>query len=110
MMERCEADLLPEEYEFRYVYFWMQFHGLTLNMMNINKVTKLAQQIGKTKLVTEEEASKWGKFARARVQIDTTKPLPRDVEVIMASKRKRTVQIKYEKLPRVCYSCGFFGH
>ncbi|XP_026383405.1 uncharacterized protein LOC113278897 [Papaver somniferum] len=109
-LQRCVEDLLPEEYDFRFVYFWLQFHGLPISMMNITKVTKLAQRIGTTKPITEEDATKWGRFARARVLIDTTQPLPRDFIITLASKKKRTVQIKYEKLPRVCYFCGFFGN
>lgn len=87
VMERCDGDLLPEEYEFKYVWFWIQIHGLPISMLNNKKIYGMAKRFGNPQEISEEDAAKWGKYARVRVRIDITKPLPKEMKVILASKK-----------------------
>ncbi|KAI3832574.1 hypothetical protein MKW98_002120, partial [Papaver atlanticum] len=67
-------------------------------------------RFGTPQNISEEDAVKWGKYARFRVKIDITKPLPKEMKVILASGKIRMAQFRYEKLPILCYFCGLFGY
>lgn len=110
VLERCDEDLLPEEYEFKHVWFWIQIHGLPISMLNRKKILSMSKKFGSPQDISDEDAAKWGKYARARVKIDITKPLPKEMKVTLASKKIRMAQFTYEKLPRLCYYCGLFSH
>jgi hypothetical protein len=53
----------------------------------------------------------WGPYLRAKVLVDISKPLLRCI-TIFSEKRQTTdlYDVKYEKLPNYCYSCGIIGH
>lgn len=109
-MERCDGDLLPDEYEFKYVWFWIQIHGLPINMLNNTKITDMVKKFRTPQNLTEEDVAKWGKYARIHVKIDITKPLPKEMKVILTSKKEILAKFRYEKLPILFYHYGLFGN
>jgi hypothetical protein len=53
----------------------------------------------------------WGNYLRARVEVDTDKPLLRGVMVF--SQRRNMSEwydVQYEQVPHYCFSCGILGH
>ncbi|XP_026457315.1 uncharacterized protein LOC113358023 [Papaver somniferum] len=110
LIERCKEDSLLKDYDFKYVCFWIHVYGLPFSMLNPSKVLNIIQNIGKPDPIDTTMAAKWGKYTRVRVQLDITKPLPKDMIITLKSKKKITIHFRYEKLPRMCFFCGFFGH
>jgi hypothetical protein len=51
-----------------------------------------------------------GDFHRARVLLDSTKPLTRFVHSTLEGQERMFLQIKYEKLPKFYDHCGLMGH
>ena len=80
--------------------------------MNEQWGRKIAGMIGTVEKVdVDAQRRAWGPYLRAKVKIDITKPLRRGV-ALFSAKRKRTewYEIRYEKVPNYCYSCGIIGH
>ncbi|XP_026399286.1 uncharacterized protein LOC113295152 [Papaver somniferum] len=110
LIEKGNEDSLLEDYEFRYEVFSLHIYGLPLSMLNAEKVASIVSIFGTPESIQKSLAAKWGKFAKLRVKIDITKPLPKDMEITLKSKRKIKITFRYEKVPRLCFHCGFFGH
>jgi hypothetical protein len=51
----------------------------------------------------------WGRCLRIRLNLDITKPLDRGRALSLNGKSVR-VNLKYEKLPQFCYTCGRILH
>ncbi|KAL2929827.1 Gag polyprotein [Bienertia sinuspersici] len=51
-----------------------------------------------------------GKFRRAKVVLDVTKPLRRFQRIKNKDGRVIKVDYKYERLPFFCFNCGVIGH
>lgn len=79
-------------------------------MMNSQKVFNIVQTLGTPEPIDPQMTAKWGKYAKVRVRLDITKPIPKDMVVTLKSKKKIPITFRYEKLPRLCFYCGFFGH
>jgi hypothetical protein len=53
----------------------------------------------------------WGSFLRVRVTVDITKPLLRVITTYSRNHKKfEEFEVRYEKLPHYCFSCGLLGH
>ncbi|XP_026432189.1 uncharacterized protein LOC113329543 [Papaver somniferum] len=94
LLERCKEDFLLEDYEFRYVHFWIHIYGLPMSLMNPNKVFNIAKEIGTPDPIDSQQAAKWGKFAKVRVRLDIIKPIPKDMIIILKYKEKITVTFR----------------
>ncbi|XP_026405527.1 uncharacterized protein LOC113300534 [Papaver somniferum] len=110
LIERGNEELLLEDYEFIYVVFGLHIYGLPLSMLNAVKVSSIVSIFGTPELIDPAMAAKWGKYAKVRVRLDIKKPLPKDMEITLKSKKKITITFRYEKVPRLCFHCGYFGH
>lgn len=66
-----------DDYIFSVVPFWIQFHGIPINLMFADNIIKVANNIGKV-IELRENAIKqiinW-KFVHARIEIQVLKPL-----------------------------------
>ena len=72
----------------------------------------IAMKIGPVeKLELDDQDRAWGAYLRAKVQINITKPLMRGVSIFSTKRQvKEWYEVRYEKLPNYCYSCGIIGH
>lgn len=100
------------EIRFNVMAFWIQVHGLPLDVMNPSNAAKIASQIGETIAVENPEVD--GKllrpFIRVKVFVNTSQPLPTGFWVPRKCLPKTWVFLKYEKLQGFCFKCGKIGH
>ncbi|TXG73661.1 hypothetical protein EZV62_002240 [Acer yangbiense] len=65
---------------------------------------------GNSLIVLEKPAGTW-KFIRVNVRIDISKPLKRWLKLKLGKTEEVTrVNLKYERLPEFCFTCGRIGH
>ncbi|OVA16232.1 protein of unknown function DUF4283 [Macleaya cordata] len=110
LYERCENNKLPEEYTFEKAKFWVQLHGLLVDYLTPASVFKIASELGPAQPIKSEDTMKWGRYARAKIELDITDALPKHINTTLANGKPCRVDLKYEKLARFCYFCGIVGH
>ncbi|XP_042939395.1 uncharacterized protein LOC122274420 [Carya illinoinensis] len=90
--------------------FWMRVHDLPLSCMTKVKVAQICSSVGKVEDVEmQEDGSGWGNFLRIQVHLDLTKPIARG-RTINVRGCSFWVSFTYEKLPKICFSCGCIVH
>ncbi|XP_035551145.1 uncharacterized protein LOC118349709 [Juglans regia] len=105
-----EEDTPPQKLRFMQERFWIQFHNLPLSCMNEDRGRQLGNTIGVVEKVdVKEDGSGWGRYLRVLIVIDLQKPLARG-RTINVKGEKLWIPIRYEKLPRFCFSCGCLIH
>lgn len=91
--------------------FWIQIHGLPMRMQTKEVAEKIVGPMGTIeKMDVEPRGFSMGKYLRARVTIDISKPLCRGRAVRMGGTEKGWVDFCYERLPIFCYWCGKLDH
>jgi hypothetical protein len=111
-MQQYDPNLRPSEIVFDKMAVWIRIYDLPFGLMNKRWGWKLAEKVGTVmKVEVDSQGRAWGAYFRAKVQINLSKPLMRCVSMF-SEKRQMTVRfdVKYEKLPNYCYSCGLIGH
>ncbi|KAL5756272.1 hypothetical protein ACOSQ2_021018 [Xanthoceras sorbifolium] len=98
--------------EFKWAEFWVQIHNISLICMTKNIGLHLGSHIGMIKDIDVcASGDCLGKFLRIRVVIDVSKPLKRVLRVKLdGMTEEKTLLLKYERLPKYCFSCGLIGH
>ncbi|XP_050231775.1 uncharacterized protein LOC126680661 [Mercurialis annua] len=85
---------------------WIRLPGMSIQYYNKKVLRFIGQMVGKVIRIDYcTESAERGKFARIAVEIDLMKPL-----VSHFSLDGRVQSVEYECLPRICFSCGKFGH
>ncbi|XP_026396138.1 uncharacterized protein LOC113290770 [Papaver somniferum] len=110
LIELYDPDKLPAEYEFKFVDFTVQIHGLPRSVQTIKMVEFIASKIGTPYHISESEQAKYGSFAKVRVKMDITASIRQELNLTLPSKKKCKAKLRYERLHRVCFYCGKFGH
>ncbi|KAL6595040.1 hypothetical protein ACP70R_048143 [Stipagrostis hirtigluma subsp. patula] len=112
LIQQFDPNMRPSDVVFNRLAVWIRIYNLPFGLMN-NKwggeLAKKVEAVEKVEVDAQERA--WGPYLRAKVQIDITKPLLRCV-TIFSAKRQQTelYDVRYERLPNYCYSCGIIGH
>ncbi|KAF5449950.1 hypothetical protein F2P56_030343 [Juglans regia] len=105
-----DEDAPPQKLKFMQERFWIQFHNLPLSCMNEDRGRQLGNTIGVVEEVdVKEDGSGWGRYLRVMIVIDLQKPLARG-RTINVRGEKLWIPVRYEKLPRFCFSCGCLIH
>lgn len=112
LVQHFDPNLRPAEVVFDKMAIWIRIYDLPLGLMNSKWGWQLAKKVGSVvKVEVDNQDRAWGPYLRAKVEVDLSKPLLRYI-TIFSEKRKTTdvFDVKYEKLPNYCYSCGLIGH
>ena len=90
--------------------FWVQLHGLPMNMMIPDTAIEIGETIGQVSVTKNAKEMVGGTFLCVRVEVDISKPLCRGRKVGIIEDSEIWVAFKYEKLPNFCYWCGMVSH
>lgn len=112
VLRKWEAHQTEGDIDFSSSPFWIQVHGLPLNLMTKENGTLIGANLGHTLFVENpiSEDGRVSQFLRLRVLIDITKPLRQSFNVIRKSGNPLRVHFRYERLSDFCYRCGCIGH
>ncbi|BFG29571.1 hypothetical protein CerSpe_158450 [Prunus speciosa] len=107
---RWPSNLAIEEAPTHMVAYWIQVHGIPLNLMS----TGNAREIGEKLVTVLEVEDPWNNgprgFLRIHTLIDTTKPLAAGFWLPRPEGPYTWAELKYEKLSDFCFDCGRLGH
>ncbi|XP_057454738.1 uncharacterized protein LOC130746201 [Lotus japonicus] len=100
------------EVRFHRIPFWVQLHGIPLDMMTTSNATGIASILGEPLEVEDPRVG--GKllrpFFRVKVSINTNNPFVTGFWVPRRNLPKVWITLRYEKLQGYCYNCGVAGH
>ncbi|XP_021729763.1 uncharacterized protein LOC110696718 [Chenopodium quinoa] len=99
----------PESIDMRLCPFWIRLYNLPLDCRSNRDVKTIAEKVGYV-LEVEDDLLGWDRSRRARILLDTTKPIRRIQKIRNKEGIDTYVQFKYERLPNLCFSCGILGH
>lgn len=100
-----------EKMRFNKAIFWIQIHNILILCMNKETGLFLVQKVEIVKEIDMGvEGDCLGKFIRAIVEVDVSKPLERCFDVDTEGDKPFTVFIMYERLSEYCFDCGLIGH
>ncbi|KAF5477689.1 hypothetical protein F2P56_004306 [Juglans regia] len=92
--------------------FWIQVHGLPLEMLTKPNAAKIGQVLGN--LLEVDFASIFGvtirRYLRIKVEININNPLSEGFELLCPNGISHRIYFKYERLSEFCYTCGKLGH
>uniref|UniRef100_A0ACD5YZ10 Uncharacterized protein n=1 Tax=Avena sativa TaxID=4498 RepID=A0ACD5YZ10_AVESA len=102
----------PSEVSFDRILLWARIYNLRFELMNKLWGESLGARIGKViKVDVDSQGRAWGNALRVRVLVNITKPLMRVVSAYSKKKKECEIyEVKYERLPHYCFSCGIIGH
>ncbi|KAF5447236.1 hypothetical protein F2P56_032804 [Juglans regia] len=102
--------LQPGKFPMDHESFWLQIHSLPLGCMTEECGQQIGSSVGKVLEVdVGEDGIGWGKALRVRVEVPLTKAIARG-SFLNVQGQKVWVTFKYEKLPKICFSCGWILH
>ncbi|KAJ1392993.1 Zinc finger, CCHC-type [Sesbania bispinosa] len=100
------------EIDFSRTSFWIQIHGLPLDMMSTGNAARIMSKVGEVMEVENPcaEGNLLRTFIRIRVLVNIQEPLPTGCWVPRKSLPKLWILFRYEKLQALCFNCGIVGH
>lgn len=112
LIQKFDPSLRPTDVKFDKLAVWIRIHNLPFGLMNKKWGMELAGKVGtEVKVEVDAQDRAWGPFLRARVSIDLSKPLLRCVSIFSVKRQTQEwYDVRYEKIPSYCYSCGIIGH
>jgi hypothetical protein len=115
LLNDFNVDQKPDEMTFNKLKLWVRILNLPFGYMHKRSGSVIASSIGGQGSVPVVDCDAtgrcWGSYMCVRVEIDINKPLQRGVTVF--SQRRNMYdwfELRYENLPRYCFSCGLIGH
>lgn len=104
VIEPYNGKTKPKDMAFNKASFWMKMHNMPLGGMKFGSLVGSVEVVD----VDEEDISR-GKWLQVKVRLDLTQPIAwgRTVNI---DREKYYIPFQYEKLPKVCFSCGCIIH
>lgn len=101
-----------QEIEFKHIPFWIQIHGLPLELFSKQNDVRAGSKIGEVMEVEEpfNGTSINRGFLRARVLVNINNPLVVSFWIQRAALPSVWVKIRYKMLMDFCYNYGRLGH
>ncbi|KAL2924172.1 hypothetical protein RDABS01_028795 [Bienertia sinuspersici] len=99
----------PKDLIFNTVDFWVKIYNVPFMKRSRALANIIGNKIGQFLDYDESDISGWTKYMRIRVRMNVNKPLPRGSTMKLSGERL-WVDIRIERLPGFCYSCGCLGH
>jgi hypothetical protein len=108
-IEEYDGLVDPESIDLNFFDTWIQIHKLPIGYRNEALIKNLTEKkVGKV-IKVEKRVHGLGNFIRVRVRLDVRKIIAR-VVTISRNREREYYQVQYEKIPKFCGACGFFGH
>lgn len=105
-VQRWKPDFDPTTAEISTMAVWVRLPGLPVEYFRDDIIRMILEKVGTPlKLDRTTAGVERGKFARAAVELDLSKPL-----VSMVWIQNRLQRVEYEALHVVCFNCGSVGH
>ncbi|KAJ6849335.1 uncharacterized protein M6B38_270100 [Iris pallida] len=90
---------------------WVSLSGLPIHLFAREAIFAIAQGIGQPLLIDRATAQRSRPSkARVLIELDSSKPLPPKVRLILPHGNSAWQQIKYERIPLYCDHCYHQGH
>ncbi|XP_016649997.1 PREDICTED: uncharacterized protein LOC107881210 [Prunus mume] len=102
------SDMAMEELPTHMVQYWVQAHGIPLNLMNKECGGKIGGKLGKV-LKLEDKGGSRG-YLRFQVDLDSRNRLVNGFWLPRRDGSISWVELRYEKLGDFCFCCGRLGH
>lgn len=109
LLKEADGDEQPEQVILQHSPFWVRIKNLPFNSRSDEVVRALIGNMGEI-LEIEEDVLGFGKYRRAKVMLDVSKPLRRYRKIKDRKGKEITVDFAYERLPFFCFACGIMGH
>ena len=110
MIKRYDYSIPLQDLIFEHVSLWVQVHDIPIMYLSreiAEKLCEAARKVSKEPTLAEVDR---GNVMRIRVRVDTTLPLCRGRLFTLENGSKGWASFKYERLPNVCYWCGWLDH
>lgn len=110
VIQRYDSDYPTRNLIFNKVTFWVQVHDITFRYM-IKQITEclcdIIGEVQKSSGVVDDEG---GHIMRVRITLDLTLPLCQGRVITLKGGGNSWVSFKFERLPNLCYWCGWISH
>lgn len=107
-LEDPKVNIRLSHLTFDKVAFWIRLLDISLGFQNKLMAKRIEDAIGSfLEVDSDQDNFCWGESLRIKILIDITKPLRRGVWIKPREDQERMwINIRYERLPNFCYSCG----
>ncbi|KAL6284108.1 hypothetical protein ACE6H2_015037 [Prunus campanulata] len=92
------------------VSYWIQAHGISMNLMTIGNATEIGEKLGTVVKVEDPWQKGPRAFLRIRVQLDSRLPIPLGFWLPRRESLDTWVEFKTERLSDFFFSCGRLDH
>lgn len=100
----------PNKIAFESMVFRVRMFNLLLSCMVKDEGFQIVSTMGVVEEVEmDDDGIGWGEFLRVRIKVDLHKAIPRGRRVKL-KRKSEWVSFQYERLPRICFSCGVIKH
>uniref|UniRef100_A0A803MRC1 CCHC-type domain-containing protein n=1 Tax=Chenopodium quinoa TaxID=63459 RepID=A0A803MRC1_CHEQI len=109
LLNSITGDEQPSEVKLTHSPFWVRIENLPFNCRSNEQISAIATKLG-TLLEVEEDNLRINKSRRIKILLDVSKPLRRYLKIRTKDGSVVVINLKYERLPFFCFSCGVLGH
>ncbi|CAL1382044.1 unnamed protein product [Linum trigynum] len=108
VFKECLQIQRPNPSDLHLIDLWAQIRGFLAELRTAQMASKIATRFGEL-VWFDDTGYLWDEHMRIRVSLSINNPLRKKIKLNIKG-RLEEYQVKYEKLPMFCYSCGRIGH